>query len=160
MEIIIRNARETDYAALCRLWDEVDLLHRQRLPAIFRPPDGPVRERDYYLGLLADENVAIFLAEQAGEPVGFVHVLEARSWDLPILVPRRFAIIDNLVVTGRSRRQGIGRLLMEEAEDWARQRGLTTVELTVYEFNRGAFALYEQMGYETLHRRMSKKLEG
>ena len=159
MEILIRKAVESDYDALCLLWDEVDLPHRQRLPDIFRPPVGPVRERDYFLGLLADENVAIFLAEQASKPVGFLHALEAHSWDIPILVPRRYAIIDNLVVTERARRQGIGRLLMEEAEDWARKRGLKTVELTVYEFNLGAIALYEGMGYENLHRRMSKKLE-
>jgi GNAT superfamily N-acetyltransferase len=159
MEIIIRRAVESDYDEVCRLLDQVDRLHRQHLPAIYRRPDGPVREWDYFAGLLADENVGIFLAELAGELVGFIHVLSAQAREIPILVPRRFAVIDNLVVTEPARRQGIGSLLIEEAENWAREHSLTTIELTVYEFNQGAIALYEKTGYETLSRRMTKSLD-
>jgi GNAT superfamily N-acetyltransferase len=159
MEIIIRRAIEADYQQLCRLWDEVDRLHRQRLPYIFRRPEVPVREWNYFAGLLADEDVGIFLAELAGELVGFIHVLVAQARELSIFVPRRFAIVDNLVVTESSRRLGIGSLLMEEAEGWAREHGLTTIELTVYEFNQGAIALYEKTGYEKLSRRMIKSLD-
>lgn len=159
MQIIIRRAVEADYEHLCQLWDEVDRLHRQRLPHIYRQADGPVREWDYFAGLLADENVGLFLAELEGELMGFIHVLVAQARELPILVPRRFAVIDNLVVTEPARRLGIGRLLMEQVETWAREHGLTTIELTVYEFNQGAIALYEKTGYKTLSRRMSKTLK-
>lgn len=159
MEIIIRRALEADYDPVCRLLDEIDRLHRQRLPYIFRRPVGPVREWDYFAGLLADEDVGIFLAELAGELVGFIHVLVAQAREFPIFVPRRFAIVDNLVVTESFRHLGIGSLLMEEAENWAREHGLTAIELTVYEFNQGAIALYEKMGYETLSRKMSKSLD-
>ncbi len=158
MKIIIRKAVEADYEPLCRLWDEVDLLHRQRLPAFFRRPEGAVREWEYFTGLLADEEVGIFVAEIAGELLGFVHALAVQTREIPVLVPRRYAAIDNLVVTEHARRQGIGRFLMKAAEDWARERGLATVELTVYEFNQGAIKLYEKLGYETLFRRMSKSL--
>jgi ribosomal protein S18 acetylase RimI-like enzyme len=159
MEITIRRAVEADYDELCKLWDEVDRLHRQRLPDIFRKPDGPVREWDYFIELLADENTAIFLAEQSGELVGFIHVLVAQTREHPLLVPRRFAVVDNLVVAERARRQGVGSLLIEEAEGWARKHNLSSIELTVYEFNQGAIALYEMTGYETLFRRMTKTLE-
>lgn len=158
MEITIRRAVEADYEQLCRLWDEVDLLHRQCLPDIYRQPDGPVREWEYFAGLLADENVGIFLAELASELVGFIHVLVAQAREIPLLVPRRFAVIDNLVVTEHARRQGIGSLLMEQAEGWARECGLTTIELSVYEFNQEAIGLYEKTGYTTLMRRMIKSL--
>jgi ribosomal protein S18 acetylase RimI-like enzyme len=159
MEIIIRRAVEADYEQLCLLWDEVDRLHRQRLPAIFRRPDGPVREWAYFAGLLTDENVGLFLAQAEGELLGFIHVVVAQAREIPLFVPRRFAVIDDLVVSEPARRQGIGSLLIEQAEDWARERALTTIELTVYEFNQGAIALYEKTGYETLSRRMTKSLE-
>ena len=159
MEIIIRSAVEADYGKVCRLLEEVDRLHLQRLPAIYRRSDGPVREWEYFAGLLEDENVGLFLAELAGELVGFIHVLVAQARELPILVPRRFAVIDNLVVTEPARRQGIGGLLIEEAENWAREQGFTTIELTVYEFNQGAMTLYEKTGYSTLFRRMIKSLK-
>ncbi len=153
-----RNAVQADYEPLCRLWDEVDRLHRQHLPHVYRRPDGPVREWAYFAGLLRDENYALFLAEAAGALVGFVHVLTAQSREIPLLVPRRFAVVDNLVVTESARRQGVASMLVEQAEGWAREQDLSEIELTVYEFNRGAIALYEKTGYETLFRRMRKSL--
>jgi hypothetical protein len=73
MEVSIRKATAEDYPALCKLFDEVDALHRGNLPHIFQKPNGPVREHDYYLGLIADESVGLFVAQVGGELVGFVH---------------------------------------------------------------------------------------
>jgi len=46
------------------------------------------------------------------------------------------------------RRQGIGRALMEAGEAWAREVGVTKLELHVFPHNHAAIALYEQLGYE------------
>jgi hypothetical protein len=66
MEIGIRKAAVDDYHFLCELFDEVDGLHRDNLPHIFQKPDGAVREQDYFLELLADEDTALFVAEAGG----------------------------------------------------------------------------------------------
>jgi hypothetical protein len=58
MKIDIRRASVEDYSALCGLFDEIDAFHRINLPKLFQKPNGPVRELDYYLGLISDENVA------------------------------------------------------------------------------------------------------
>jgi ribosomal protein S18 acetylase RimI-like enzyme len=47
---------------------------------------------------------------------------------------------------------------MEAAQEWARQRGARRVQLTVWEFNEGAIAFYESLGYETYSRNMWKSL--
>ncbi len=44
-EISIRQATAEDYDALCTIIDEVDTLHRDRMPHIFQKPPGPVRDR-------------------------------------------------------------------------------------------------------------------
>ena len=54
MEVIIREATADDYEVLCELFDEVDALHRDHLPHIFRKPTGLVREQAYYQGLIMD----------------------------------------------------------------------------------------------------------
>ena len=41
---------------------------------------------------------------------------------------------------------------------WAIEKGASSVELNVYEFNQEAIALYRAMAYETLRRQMGKKL--
>jgi ribosomal protein S18 acetylase RimI-like enzyme len=47
---------------------------------------------------------------------------------------------------------------MEEAERRARVKGATAIELNVWEFNVGALAFYDRLGYKTRNRRMDKTL--
>ena len=72
----------------------------------------------------------------------------------PILRPRCFAVVDALVVRATHRRQGIGTRLMEEARRWATEKGADDLELGVWEFNRGAVAFCESLGFATSIRRM------
>jgi ribosomal protein S18 acetylase RimI-like enzyme len=141
-------------------------LHRENLPGIFQPSPGPARERDYFLGVMDDPQMCLLVAEtvpEAGsglEPVmaGSVHVMLRDTPPIPLFVPRRLAMIDNLVVKGALRRLGIGQALMEAAQRWAASAGADTVELTVFEFNTAAKSFYEYLGYETENRRMVLRL--
>jgi ribosomal protein S18 acetylase RimI-like enzyme len=159
MEVTIRKVTAQDYEALCEIIEEVDALHREALPSIFQEPVGPVRERIYLLGLLADEDHGLFVAEIEGQAAGYVHVTVRDAPPIPILVPRRVAVVDNLVVKEAYRRSGLGRALMGRAEQWAQAKGAADVELNVYEFNAAAITFYESLGYETFSRRMGKRLE-
>jgi ribosomal protein S18 acetylase RimI-like enzyme len=92
------------------------------------------------------------------EIVGTVHAMLREPPPIPLFEPRRFAVIDNLVVKNSYRRQGIGRALMEAAQRWAASEGANMVELTVYEFNEEAQAFYSRLGYATESRRMVLRL--
>ena len=159
MHFEIRQAEARDYEALCALSEQGDRPHREHLPHMFRKPDGPARERDYIQGLLEDSHAALFVAQTGDGLVGYVNVMLVRAAPIPLLAPRSYAVVDNLVVDERCRRQGIGRALMRRAEAWASDKGATSVELNVYEFNHAAHALYVSLGYEDLSRRMSKPLQ-
>ena len=159
MEVDIREAAERDYQSLCLIIGEVDGMHRDALPEWFRAPDGPSRQRGYIRDLIRAPDVGLFVAETAGDLVGFVHVVLRDTPDISILVPRRYAVIDNLVVKHGSRQQGIGRALMGRAEAWARARGASSMELTVYAFNQAAQRFYRELGYTVLSHKMTKPLE-
>ena len=159
MEISVRKATAGDYTALCELFDEIDALHRDNLPDIFQKPGGAAREQEYYAGLIADENVALLIAEAGGKPVGFVHAVVRDAPAMPIFVPRRYAIVDGILVRSGFQNHGIGRILMDKMQAWAISKGATSIELNVYEFNRPAISFYERLGYQTLSRKMSKELD-
>src|SRR6185312_12063903 len=53
-----------------------------------------------------------------------------------------------LMVAASHRRQGIGTALLQRAEGWAREAGVTKLELHVFPHNEPAIALYERMGFE------------
>lgn len=160
MEISIRKATVDDYNSLCELFDEVDALHRDHLPHIFQKPDGAVREQDYYLGLIADEDTALFVAEAGGKLVGFICAVVRDAPDFPVYVPRCYAMVDCIGVKSGFQNQGIGRTLMEKMEVWATAKGATSIELNVYDFNETAISFYEGLGFHGLSRKMSKDPKG
>jgi len=159
MEVSIRKATVEDYDALCDLFDEVDALHRGNLPHIFQKPTGPVREHDYYGGLITDENIGLFVAEKGHKLVGFVHAVIRDVPAIPTFVaPRRIAIVESIGVKSECQAQGLGRRLMGTVPEWAIACGATAIELNVYEFNQTAIGIYQRLGYETLSRKMSRAL--
>jgi ribosomal protein S18 acetylase RimI-like enzyme len=158
MNVSIRRADPADYQAVCELLAELDALHAEHLPDVFRKTEGPAREWDYYCGLLADDNVAVFVAEADGRVVGLAHVAIREAPAIPIFVPRRYAVVDAIGVRSGFRRRGIGRRLLDAVHAWAVEKGASSVELNVHEFNQEAIAFYRAVGYETLRRQMGRKL--
>ena len=158
MKLNIREAVASDYESLCVLFDEGDALHRENLPWIFQKPREAVRERDYVLGLIADEAVGFFVAQVGDRLVGSICVMIRESPEVPIFVRRRYTVINDVVVKEGFRRAGIGRALMEKAHEWAVAEGAESIELNVWEFNQEATEFYKTLGYETASRKMSRRL--
>ena len=154
----IRRALPEDYENLLPLFEEVDAYHRAHHPWLFKEPDGPARDRAYYQNVLESEGHYLLVGELDGALVGLVVVIVKDAPDIPILVPRRYAVIDNLVVRSDLQRSGYGEQLMEAAHDLAREAGATSVELNVFAFNQGAQRFYERLGYDTVTYKMSKRL--
>ena len=158
MHIDIRFAETNDYEDLCALSEQGDRLHREQLPHLFHKPEGPVREWEYIQKLLEDTTTALLVAEWGDKLVGYVNVMLLQSSSNPLLKPRHYAVVDNLIVDEGHRRQGVGSALMERAEAWAKEKGAESVELNVYHFNETAQALYQQLGYEVVSSKLSKFL--
>jgi len=159
MEISVRKATADDYNSVCELFDQIDAFHRDNLPHMFHKPSGAAREQDYYSGLIADENVALLVAEVGENLVGFVHAIIRDTPAFPVFVPRRYAIVDGIVVKSGFQSHGIGRILMDKMQEWSIAKGATSIELNVYEFNETAISFYERLGYQTFSRKMSKELK-
>jgi len=154
MDGIVREATVDDHSALNALWGEADLLHHEALPDVFAPPIEPARSLDFVKSSLYDPNQKMLVALAQEQVVGFVRVtLSDRS---PPLVPGRFAIIEEIVVTAEHRGEGIGRRLMAEAEAWAMNNDAKGLWLNVWEFNESAIGIYASLGYETITLRMRK----
>ena len=108
--------------------------------------------------IVEDENACLWIAEHEEQTIGILEIAIRETRDIPILVPRRYAAISTIAVSQAHRGKGIGRALPETAEHWARARNATQIELHVWEFNEGARAFYEALGYRTASRRLSRRL--
>lgn len=70
----------------------------------------------------------------------------------------RSLFVATIAVDGRFRGRGFGRLLMQHAEQVARERGLRSIVLGVVDDNAPAISHYEALGYRTTRRSMQKRL--
>ena len=72
--------------------------------------------------------------------------------------PAPLGRITALVVSKDAQGHGIGRMLVEAAEDWMRKRGCQLVEVTSNDSRAAAHAFYRHLGYERSSIRFFKKL--
>jgi ribosomal protein S18 acetylase RimI-like enzyme len=59
-----------------------------------------------------------------------------------------------------ARGRGIGRLMVQAAEEWLRERGVVKAQLLVRETNTPVIAFYENLGFETAPRTVMAKWLG
>ncbi|HUR36035.1 MAG TPA: GNAT family N-acetyltransferase [Vicinamibacterales bacterium] len=105
------------------------------------PTDGlAMRARIEHLATLPDHGV--FVATQAGEVVGWIHV----SGVLHLQAEPR-AEIGGLVVTARARSAGIGARLVRRAEQWAAAHGFGIVLVRSQIARDDAHRFYLREGY-------------
>jgi GNAT superfamily N-acetyltransferase len=89
-----------------------------------------------------------------GEVAGWMHIYVRH-----MVMSDPMAEVEGLVVDGAHRRTGIGRLLMEHAEEWARRRGIAIVNLRSNAAREDAHAFYRSLGYEYVkHQAVFRKM--
>jgi GNAT superfamily N-acetyltransferase len=91
-----------------------------------------------------DHFVAVAELED-GHVIGWVHAYVRR-----LMVSNPHAEIGGLVVDAGSRGSGVGRLLMQHAEDWARENRLEAVYLRSNVIRQDAHRFYEALGYKII----------
>ena len=158
MKFHIRKGSQKDYKGISEVFEKIDSLHRKALPYVFREFDGPARTEEFISSIISDENAALFVAETNDQIIGLVHILIRQTPPIPIMVPRRYAVLENLAVKNGYRRLGVGTSLLERAHQWALSRELSQIESNVWEFNEEAIAFYERQGYTTSRRWISRPL--
>ena len=95
--------------------------------------------------MTARSDQQFLVAELDGDVIGWLHVAV-----MEYIESGAFAVIGGLVVDRRHRKQRIGRLLMTEAETWARGHGCSIVRLSSSAFRTEAHRFYEHLGYANI----------
>jgi predicted N-acetyltransferase YhbS len=138
----IRLAEERDVPRIVELYRELTIsdsaVEHTRNPSL----------ADYQLvfaEIRSDSRQKLFVAEVQGEVVGTIVLL---------VVPNLshngtpWAFLENLIVTERCRRRGLGRMLLEHAVGLARKSGCYMVELCSDVRRKEAHKLYNSAGFE------------
>ena len=99
-------------------------------------------ERRYLRAVRRSPHAAVYVAENEDGIVGRLSLARDSH-------PASHHVADlGLMVAAGHRRQGIGRSLLEQAVEWARESQIEKLELHVFPHNEPAIRLYEQFGFE------------
>lgn len=128
----IREAIESDYEQIMQLYN------------LFVGEDRYSKhDNDSFQKVLESENNYILVVEEKEKLVAFI-TFSIRN---VIRYPRPIAELDELFVDENYRQHGLGKQLMEEVENLAREKNCYRVYIeSQYRF-KGAHAFYEKLGY-------------
>jgi len=97
-----------------------------------------VFEEKDYSSYLSDPEKTVYFAYVDGHLAGQINVI--KHWNV-------YAWIEDFAVDVRFRRRGIGRLMMQKAEDWGKARQLPGIMLETQDINVAACRFYEKFGF-------------
>ena len=91
-----------------------------------------------------DEDGTIYVAEDEAVVVGYIRLQTQSDY----FSGEKHGYVANLAVDQSLEGRGLGRMLLEKAEEWTRAKGYARLKLHVFAENRRASQIYENYGYE------------
>jgi GNAT superfamily N-acetyltransferase len=161
--ITIRLATSYDLDALCRLYVEFHEFHvlgvSDRLLSLGAPDQFDCGELNANLTkIIEQDDAALLVAESDGQVVGLAEIYLRHDDPKEPVVARTYGYLQSVAVHEPVRRHGVGRQLLQAAEQWAKSKGAVEIRLDTWEFEAGPLRFYEKSGYHTLSRTLLRRL--
>lgn len=156
--LVIRYAEREELEAVNKVREQVNEVHVYGRPDIFRADGWPLIESNIYTRFDEDSS-GVIVADLNDEIVGFAVVQYISRPETSFSKARRFYHIEEFGVDENHRRKGIATSLINFAKEDAKKLGFERVELNMWEFNEGALAFYESVGFKTFRRYMESYVE-
>ncbi len=153
----IRKLTESDYEQVLEQYAAEDELHAQARPDFFVHREKEESyPREAFLENLANPTV---LQLGAFDDERLVGIVRATLWEESGMVKGlRTVCLDDIFVLPAYRRRGIAAKLFAEVETWAKEQGAVRLDLYIWDFNKGAIAMYKAMGMTPQQYVFEKKL--
>lgn len=153
----IRDALESDLGSIAELLLIVHGLHVSAHPGTYREMSHEVAV-DFLAARMVEKDAFLRVAELDSELLGYCSATIRSSPSSPLFHPRRFVYVNEVVVQPNSRLGGVGRALIADLKELARQDGAREIELDVGHFNSGAKAFFKKQGFELLREKVAVRV--
>ena len=141
---MIRLATTNDIPRLLELLHQVNMVHYERRPDIFKPHTTKYNAEQLQ-DLLLQPDKAIFVYEDEGVQ-GYAFVQMEDAHDDILLQDMRTLYIDDICVDEQARGKHVGKQLFDHVRAYAEKLGCGAITLNVWEGNDAAMAFYRKLG--------------
>jgi ribosomal protein S18 acetylase RimI-like enzyme len=156
MKVHIREAKSTDIQLVKKMFVETSWNYLSEMKK-----ESLDRERwnrnvtEYFGNALKEENNEVFIAED--EEYRYVgHLIVGQNKGM--ISELSFGYVYDVFVEEEFRGKGVGKLLLEKAEDYCRKSGYSRIALSVSATNTTAINLYCRTGYQPERIDMAKEI--
>jgi ribosomal protein S18 acetylase RimI-like enzyme len=156
MSLLLREAQATDMPLVKKLAVETSwayLPEAQR--KLLSREKWSMNVSEYFESILKEEDTEVFIVEdKLHKYVGHLIVGQNKG----TITGLYSCYIYDIFVEEKFRGKGIGKLLLEKAEDYCRSKGFSRIALSVTANNDSAIKLYRRTGYRPERIAMAKEI--
>lgn len=160
--MVVRRAEEKDIEGILKLLIQVDMVHHNGRPDVFKGP-ATKYNADELREILKDDTKPVFVCVddngQEEKVAGHAFCIHTQIPDHPVMTDIRTLYVDDICVDEAERGRHIGKKLYEHVYDYAKKEGFYNITLNVWTCNPGAVKFYEAMGLEPQKIGMEKILK-
>lgn len=143
---MIRKATETDIPRILELLHQVNMVHYEIRPDLFKPHTTKYSAEELTT-LFRDESKPVFVFDDGGvHGYAFCQVSEVK--DHLLLQDNKMLYIDDICVDEKARGKHVGKALFDQVKEYAQSIGCHHITLNVWEGNEPALRFYQNMGMQ------------
>ncbi len=147
MQTRVRAASQNDLALLASLNEEVQALHVDMYPAIFKRDVVRAEVDSFFLNLISSSDHTVLIAEDDAGALGYIWSETQLRPETPFTYALPRLYIHHVVVTRARRRRGAGCVLLKAIENQASSEGIKQIIVSTWEDNTQAHAFFRSVGF-------------
>ena len=142
----VRRAKEEDIPRILELLYQVDMVHHEGRPDLFKGPATKYNAEELE-EIFKDDRTPVFVCvNEDGMVLGHLFGIFKQVLDDSVQTDIKTLYIDDICVDEKARGQGVGKTLYEFIRGFAKQEDCYNITLNVWSCNPGAMKFYESMG--------------
>ena len=143
---MIRKATETDIPRILELLHQVNMVHYEIRPDLFKPHTTKYSAEELTT-LFRDESKPVFVFDDGGV-LGYAFCQVSEVKDHLLLQDNKMLYIDDICVDEKARGKHVGKALFDHVKEYAQSIGCHHITLNVWEGNEPALRFYRNMGMQ------------
>ena len=146
MNLTVRKATEKDIPKILDLLVQVDMVHHNGRPDIFKGPATKYDEEELRAVIHNEETPVFVCVDETNIPLGHAFCIHRQVFGDSVLTDVRTLYIDDICVDNDARGKHVGKTLYDYVVAYAKKQGFYNVTLNVWTCNQAAMKFYEAMG--------------
>jgi len=152
MKYHVRKAQIKDIEDIIRLLKQIAQLHHEKRPEIFKDSASKYTQELMHFKIKKNDEYIAVAVDEKDKVAGYIFCMFETKKDHLVLQDRKILYIDDFCVDEDKRGSGIGSLLLDHVQTYAKKDNYDAIELNVWEFNENALNFYINHGFSTKYR--------